>query len=207
MVPTPAVLGTSGLLCLFTVMAAPAAAQIETPFGPRGTLSMEVRGGLVAPTERFGEGEPGLTPEPGVAVGADIMFGLTPQVTAYAGYSWMRFDCAGEFCIGDAHFTSSGAAGGLKLTLPLGGTVLPWVRGGAILHKLRFRSDDVSAASGRPFGLDAGAGVDITLGSSVTLTPAVRYNRYTVNIELGPVGEVERTVSYGNLDLAFHFFL
>jgi hypothetical protein len=195
----------AALLALVFAIAEPAGAQ--APFGPRGALSVETRGGLAAPTEDFREGEPGLAPEPGVALGADLMVRLTPQIAAYGGFSWTMFDCDGALCAGNADFTSSGVAGGLKLTLPLEGTITPWLRGGALLHRLRFSNDAFSAESNRPLGLDAAAGVDIALGQRVSLTPALRYNRYTVDIDLGPVGEVERTVSFGNLDLAFHFYL
>lgn len=198
---------TPVFLALLAAFALPASALGQSLFGPRGLISVEARGGFTTPTEDFGDGEPGLNPEPGVIVGADLMVNLTRQITAYGGYSWTMFDCDGELCAGDADFRSSGIGGGLKLLLPTEGTVVPWVRAGALLHKLRFESDVFTATSNRPLGLDSGVGADIALGERASLTPAVRYNRYTIDIDLGPLGDTERTISFLTLDLGFHFHL
>lgn len=196
---------TSVFVTLLGAFVFPLAAEAQ--WDPRGVLSLEARGGFASPTEDFGDGDPGLEPEPGLTLGADLMVNLTPQVTAYGGFGWTRFDCEGALCTGDADFTSSGFDAGIKLLLPLGGTVQPWARAGALLHELKFENDEFSATSDRPFGLDSAVGADILLGERAALTPAVRYNRYTAEIDLGPLGSLERTVSFLNLDLGFHFHL
>jgi hypothetical protein len=199
----PSCAGVLTAAATLAVLGAPAAvsAQLEQ----RGDLSIEARGGFVMPTEDFSDGFPELAPNPGVTTGGSIMLRVTPQISVYGGGSWSRFDCNGELCFGTSHFTTWGPDAGLKLILPTRGTVTPWIRGGALYHRLEIRTAGISVSSDRSIGLDSAIGVDIALGARASLTPALRYGRYGVEVGIGEIGVVEEiTVSWGAIDLAIH---
>ncbi|HKK91960.1 MAG TPA: outer membrane beta-barrel protein [Longimicrobiales bacterium] len=160
-------------------------------------VSFEGRGALTFPTGDFGDAA-----EEGAAFGGDVFVNLNPNVSVYGGYQYEMFDCVG--CSGDG-FTASGFEAGAKFLLDRESGVLPWARVGAVLNKLDFEEGSFEAESDRSVGLQASVGVDIPLGETISFSPAVRYQAWTVDFEtLGGSIAAEQAVRSFSLDFGIH---
>lgn len=175
--------------------AALAAAAVAAASPAAAQLSLEVRGGAGAGS--YGATGAGFQPVPGTAGSAHLGYAFHPRLAAYAGYSNTGFGCVEGFCEGvDPTFTSSGLDAGVRFQLPAG----LWVRGGAVVHALKVDSPVQDESSDAAFGVGAGAGFTIPLGSRLALTPGVGYTRYTASM---PDGSDPVAVFTADLGLRF----
>jgi opacity protein-like surface antigen len=94
-----------------------------------------------------------------------------PAVSLYAGYSRSTFGEDG----GDGDATLSGFDVGARVEIPTPLIPIdPWVKAGAVFHKLDIDGED---ASDRETGYEIGAGVGFGLIPKVTLSPSVTYTK------------------------------
>lgn len=171
---------------MMTLALASAAAVVVAPAAASAQVSLEVRGGLQKPTGDFGDGVGG-----DAGFGGDVFFSVSPRLSIYGGYGIEKFDSDVE---------SSGFEAGAKFIFASPGSgVLPWVRGGAILHKLE-NGGLIQVESDRSLGIQAAAGVDIPLGNVLSFSPAVRYQTYTPDFD----GLDDGSVSFVSLDFGVH---
>jgi opacity protein-like surface antigen len=114
------------------------------------------------------------------------------------------FGCA--LCEGSDELMTQGFEGGAKILFTREGSILPWLKVGAIYHKAKFNVDGVEGESDWGFGFQAGGGVDIPLGNVLSFSPALRYQKYTATFE--PFGleflELDNDVSFLSLDMGLH---
>lgn len=174
-------------------LAAPAQAQFS-PF------SIEGRAGAAFPTGDIADGL-----NTGFSVGANVGYSVMPLLDLYAGYSFQRFgfDDDEEFGEVDADATDSGFSLGARLGLPAG-AISPWVFGGVLLHQVEIegRDGDVTASmtSDRSVGFEVGGGVALPIAPALSLTPAVRYRRYSTDFDFG--GETwSEDITYFTVDV------
>jgi opacity protein-like surface antigen len=141
-------------------------------------VTLEARGGLAFPTGDLGDGY-----GTGWNAGVDASIAFAPMLSIYGGYEYARFDAKGD---GDAQLTDSGLRAGVKVSVPIVGTVTgfsPYVLGGLIYDKAKFDGSlgelgDVSSESDRSLGFELGAGTGIGLGPLLAFTPEVRYRSF-----------------------------
>lgn len=180
-------------------------------------LSVEVRGGLGIPTGDFGEESDGAEIENGVGFGANLKYQFTPLLAAYAGYSRFEFGTDlgddPELSEVEVDVIDSGFNGGVQANfspmMALGG-MSPWLRGGAVYREVEFEAGDddvgVSVESDPALGFEVGGGLDYPLGQVISVTPGVRYVRYTPEFDDAiDAGEDEGDVSYFVADIGLQF--
>lgn len=148
-------------------------------------VSVDARMGVAIPTgavaERWGVGlEYGL----GAAVE------LTPRYALYAGYSYTFFDLDP---VDDLHAVDTGFAGGVTRAFPGTGRVVPWVRGGVLIHSLEIQGDALTGDDGG-LGFEAGGGIMIRHPHRRALRAnlGAGYRRYDARV----LGSDREAVSY-----------
>lgn len=183
------------VFCLFALPMAGVSAQ--------GRPAVEIRGGLTFPVGDFSD-PPGVAAESDAGFAADLIYPVSPRFSVYGGVGRELFGC--EQCDGNDKLRTTGLEAGVKLLFLREGSVLPWVKVGAIYHKATIRIDGVQGDSDWGLGFQAAAGADIPLGEVLSFAPALRYQTYTA--EFQPFGldflELKNDVSFLSLDLGLH---
>lgn len=180
------------LAALAALAAAPQAhAQMRIP------LAVEVRGGAGFPTGDFGD-----MVKTGYGFGVNGQFNVTPVIGVYAGYNRFEFDREGTVAdVADAKAIDSGLNAGVQATFaPMMGFAgaAPFLRGGAVYHRVNFATDGGDSKTDYGLGFEVGGGLDVPLGPTVSLTPGVRYIRYTP--EFGGT-KLDRDINYVAADV------
>ena len=157
---------TSAALALAAtaLFAGAANAQIPhiTPF------SFEARGGVAVPT-----GDLNDVAGPGLALNGNITYHFIPVVGVYAGYSVNKFsrDGAGDY-------QDNGAEVGLRVGIPTPLIPIdPWIKGGAVFHRLELSGAGTSDFNDSGVGFELGAGLGFGFGP-ISITPGVTYVSY-----------------------------
>ncbi len=121
----------------------------------------------------------------GVGAGADVRYRFIRNVSAYLGYSVLRFDIdqVDEIPIaeGDLNLTGRGYDAGLMARWTTTSAVSPWVRGGVLAHFLKYGGDAIgrnpeleSGEVDEGFGFEAGVGMDVRMGN-LDVTPGISF--------------------------------
>jgi hypothetical protein len=150
-----------------------------------GRWSVEGRIGSTLPTGDLTSAAYNQTS--GMAISADLMHTLRPNVSLFGGVGHHRFDCSG--CSRDV--SSTGVNGGVKFLLESNGRTVPWMRAGVAVNRAEVGNETGEWSP----GLDSGVGVDWSLNDRITLVPALRYNRYS---------DEALTLSYFTIDVGGH---
>jgi opacity protein-like surface antigen len=170
--------GTVLLVGLVALLAVPL--QAQTP------LSLEVRAGMGVPVGDFAEDN-----SPGIGLGGNLIYRMTPMIDLYAGYSWQQFGEQTEWeWDGTVQWSSSGFAAGARLHLLDMTGVRPWIGAGVIAKQLSLRvtwddelegpsSGTTTETTDYSIGFEVEAGLELPVGSRFSLTPAVGFRRYT----------------------------
>lgn len=149
------------------LIAMPAAAQ-------NSRVSVEGRMGAGMPAGELED----IGAESGLSLGADVMYNFSPGITGYAGLSHDRFGCDEDdpnAC--DDRLISSGFQTGLKFLLSSSSSSLPWLRAGLVGQDLDTGERETDLA----LGIEAGAGIDITVGENFLLVPAIQARGYSAD--------------------------
>ena len=167
----------SALLCIPLVFGAtiPAAGQLA---GRAGTpLLVEGRVFAGFPTGDFGEGD---DLETGVGFGVEAAYNVTPAIAVFAGYSRLRFGVEGG---GDFDFVDSGVNAGLRYTLPVVGSLVPYLRGGLVYHELEIDTPEGSFGTDYGLGFDIGGGLAVPLSPRFSIQPSISYVAYSPEVD------------------------
>lgn len=164
----------AGLLAVAAsaVFAGSAHAQIPniTPF------SVEVRGGAALPQGDFGEDL-----ETGYTFGGNVGFQAVPMLGFYAGYTRSSFGIEDNGEDG-SRITDQGFDAGVRFAIPTPLIPIdPFVKVGAIYHKLGIDGDGVDFEFDSELGFEVGAGLGFNILPKVQLTPAVTYSQFNVS--------------------------
>lgn len=167
----------SALLCISLVLGtvAPAAGQLA---GLAGTpLLIEGRVFAGFPTGDFGEGDDLDT---GLGFGVEAAYNVTPSLAVFAGYSRLRFGVEGE---GDFDLVDSGLDAGLRYTLPVVGSLRPYLRGGLVYHELEIDRPNGNSSTDYGLGFDIGGGLAVPLSPRFSIQPSISYVAYSSEVD------------------------
>jgi len=191
---------------LFCVTALGFLALPVRPVSAQSRPAVEIRGGLNLPVGDFSD-PPGVAAESDAGFAADLIVPVNPRFSVYGGIGRELFGCDG--CGGNDKLRTTGLEAGLKFLFRREGSVLPWLKAGAIYHKMTIRVDGVEGDSDWGLGFQAAAGADIPLGAVLSFSPALRYQTYTAKFQ--PFGldflAPRNDVSFLSLDLGLHIHL
>lgn len=179
----------------FMTLAAVTGLALTLPAAAQGQFSAEVRGSLNNPVGDFGD-----VADMGGGVGVDLIYNLTPRFSLYGGWSGAWFQC--DLCEDGEEPRTSGFEGGVKLLFAREEGILPWLRVGVIANQLQQDVGPVEVTSDREVGFQLSGGVDIPLNHMFSLSPAVRYQAFDADFDVGTV-----SVQQVALDVGLHLHL
>lgn len=164
-------------------------------------LVLEVRGGGAIPVSSFANGSrvgEGGAAAPSFGV-AFVMAGQGRRAL-YGGFSQHRFGCEAAGCAADGEYVATGFDVGFRFDLRSTGSLVPWVRLGAVTTRVEMPALPGAQGGISKLGIggEAGVGLYVGVSSPVALVPGVRLT--AVNTEL-PGGELLR-MRYVVLDVA-----
>jgi len=169
-------------------------------------LVIEMRGGVATPVGSFSDGTaPGEGATSGVSMGLDLAFSGSGRRTFYVGFSQHRFACEAGGCTSGGEFVATGFDAGFRFNLLTRGTVIPWLRVGAVTSRVESPGLDTSAPGlgGTGYGGEVGVGVYLGAWSSVAFNPGVRLTRVNTDLPGDVVLRMRYVVADLGLSLAF----
>ena len=104
----------------------------------------------------------------------------------YAGWGWNKFGSDKSFMGNNMDFEETGYVFGLQFKHPISNTQLSYyVRGGALYNHIEIENEDgdILKDSGHELGWQAAAGIDIPLGKNWRLTPGVKFNSLSCDVD------------------------
>ena len=149
-------------------------------------LSLEVRGGANFPVGEFADEEGGVEAESNLSFGVDAIYRFAERFSFFGGFSRSMYDCG--VCGTDDDLNTMGAEAGLMVQFferfPW---LQPWVRVGAIYHRLELdiyapTIADESVESDWNFGFQFAGGFDIPVTDYLSFTPMARVQTYSVDM-------------------------
>jgi hypothetical protein len=181
--------------------------EAQTPI----TFAVEGRGAFAIPTGEWTD-EDGIGNGYGFGANAQVGYGA---FAIYAGWENFIFglddDGLDEDVDANAHDT--GFRAGLMGSFPVADDVMSiFANAGIIYNTLTTRVGDDTGSfefeSDNALGWEAGAGVLVPLGQSLSFTPAVRYRSHPAEFEaFSELGGAETTVGYVVVDVGLRFGL
>lgn len=153
-------------------VAAPVAVQ-----GQASPLVLELHGGAAFPVSSFANGALlGEGVAPAASMGVDLAFSGSGWRTFYVGFSQHRFGCEDAGCGAGLNYVATGFDLGFRFNIRSTGSVVPWIRLGAVTTRVEVPSfagvqEGVSALG---VGGEVGIGLYIGVSSPVALVPGIR---------------------------------
>jgi len=186
-----------------TLAASPLAAQ-SISIGLRGTGSVPT--GTFSQDQTSANGAVIEGAKNGFGYGLDAGIGVGP-IGIYAGFDHVQFDCQTTTCSTDGKYTLQGVTAGVKLSVPTGTILRPFVKGGVTFNDLQGgyggSSTNVLTTDKTP-GYEVGVGADITMLGIISFTPQARYIGQQLKANLPGVNAPAATgsgVNYLSFDL------
>ena len=170
--------------------------------GQAAPLVVEVRGGVAVPVGSFADGNAlGEGTSQGASMGLDLAFSGSGRRTFYVGFSQHRFACGDAGCLSGGRYVATGFNAGFRFALITRGSVIPWVRVGAVTSQVESPGLGPSAEGVGKVGFGGEAGLGLYLGawSSVALNPGVRLTRVVTKLP----GGTDLNMRYVVADLGF----
>ena len=163
-------------ICLFTATAS-FAQQSPKRFG------FELNGGASMATSK-----PGNTKlNPGLGFEGIFQYRFMPHTSAYAGWGWNRLGADNSFAGADVCFEETGYVFGLEFKHPIGTNPLSYYfrAGGLYNHiEIEHAAGDIIGDTGHGLGFQLAAGIDISLGKNWSLTPGIKFNALSRDLEM-----------------------
>jgi opacity protein-like surface antigen len=178
------VITTLVLTILFTTQAM---AQ-EKRFG------FELSGGASFATAKLN----GTSLNPGLGFEGIFHYQFMPHTGIYGGWGWNKFGADDSFAGSDVCFEETGYVLGVQYKHTFGNSPVSYfLRAGGLYNHIEIENTegDIIADSGHGLGWQLSGGVDVNLGKNWSLTPGVKFNALSRDIDL------EGTTS--NLDLRY----
>ena len=142
-------------------------------------LSFEIRGGLNRPIGDFrdagGRGD--------ASFGVDVFFDVTGDLALYAGWGRDQLSC--ETCAVGEGVDSQGFELGALYAFPMEGPWRPWLKAGGMRYEADAELPARTPASGGGIGFQLGAGVIFPLGDVLSVSPGIRFQRFTPDADVG----------------------
>ena len=110
-----------------------------------------------------------------------------PHLGVYAGWGYNAFSAENSFAGNEIDFEETGYVFGLQFKHPIGiSPVSYYVRAGALYNHIELENTDgkIIGDTGHGFGWQAAGGVDIPLGRNWSLTPGVKFNSLSGDVNM-----------------------
>lgn len=110
-----------------------------------------------------------------------------PRLGVYAGWGYNAFSAESSFAGNETDFEETGYVFGLQFKHPIGiSPVSYYVRAGGLYNHIEIENTDgdIIGDTGHGFGWQAAGGVDIPLGRNWSLTPGLKFNSLSGDVNM-----------------------
>lgn len=145
-------------------------------------FGVEVSTGASVATQKLG----GSTLNPGVGFEGILHYRFMPHTGVYGGWGWNKFGADESFAGNDVNFEETGYVFGLQFKHPIKNAPMSYYfRGGALYNHIEIENEDgdILEDSGHELGWQLAAGIDINLGKNWSLTPGVKFNSLSCDVD------------------------
>ncbi len=169
-------------------------------------LVLEIQGGASIPVGSLRSGSgPAEGTSAGPSFGVDFALSGSGRRTTFVGFSQHRFGCGAAGCASGGQYVATGLDVGTRVSLFTLGSVIPWIRLGAVTTRVEMPATAMtpSGVSSLGFGGDLGFGVFLGASRAIALNPAVRFTAVNSGLPGGGVLRMRYLVADLSLVLAF----
>jgi opacity protein-like surface antigen len=170
--------GLFALLVLALLSNSSIAQENEKRFG------FELSGGASMATSKPGD----TKLNPGFGIEGIFHYRFMPHLGVYGGWGWNKLAANYSFAGSDVCFEETGYVFGLQFKHPIGSLPLSYyLRAGGLYNHIEVENadGDIIGDTGHGFGFQLAAGVDYSLGKNWSLTPGVKFNSLSRDLEMG----------------------
>ncbi|MDF1547921.1 MAG: porin family protein [Bacteroidales bacterium] len=117
-----------------------------------------------------------------------LHYRFMPHTGVYAGWGYNKFSAENSFAGNNADFEETGYVFGLQFKHEFGASPLAYyLRAGALYNHIEIENNegDIIEDTGHGFGFQLAGGIDIPLGSNWSLTPGVKFNSLSRDLDAG----------------------
>jgi hypothetical protein len=146
-------------------------------------FGFEVSGGASFATSNLG----GANLQLGFGGEGIFHYRFMPHLGVYAGWGYNAFSSENSFAGNEIDFEETGYVFGLQFKHPIGiSPVSYYVRAGGLYNHIEIENTDgdIIGDTGHGFGWQAAGGVDIPLGRNWSLTPGVKFNSLSGDVNM-----------------------
>lgn len=170
---------TKGLIALFMLVAmslSSFAQENSKHFG------FELSSGVSIATDKLAES----TLNPGFGFEGILHYRFMQHFGVFAGWGWNRFGANESFAGNDVCFEETGYVYGFQFKHPI--QTMPisyYLRAGGLYNHIEIENadGDIIGDTGHGFGLQFAAGIDYSIGKNWSITPGVKYNSLSRDVE------------------------
>ncbi len=122
----------------------------------------------------------------GVGIEGIFHYRFMPYTGVYAGWGWNKFSSDNSFAGLNADFEETGYVFGLQFKHPIGSLPLSYyVRAAGLYNHIEIENEegDIMYDSGHGMGWQLAGGLDVDLGKNWSLTPGIKFNSLSRDIE------------------------
>jgi len=145
-------------------------------------FGFELSSGASFATSKPGEAEL----NPGVGFEGIFHYRFMEYTGIYGGWGWNRFGADNSFAGNDVCFEETGYVFGLQFKRPFGKSAISYYfRAGGLYNHIEVENTngDITHDSGHGLGWQLAGGIDIRLGETWSLTPGVKFNSLSSDVE------------------------
>jgi hypothetical protein len=146
-------------------------------------IGFELGGGLSLATSEPGD----ASLNAGFGFEGILHYQFMPHTGIYAGWGWNRFGADNSFAGNDVCFEETGYVFGLQFKHPIRTLPLSWyMRAGGLYNHIEIENaaGDIIGDTGHSLGFQLAVGIDLPLGNSWSITPGLKYNYLSTDIEM-----------------------
>lgn len=167
--------------------------------------SFELRPGVNVATKKIGS----VNLKTGFGLEGAFAYRFTPNLGAYAGWSWNKFGSKEAFAGSKVDFEETGYLFGLQFIHPIEKSIVSYMlKGGGIYNHIETEnsSGKIINDTGHGLGWQIGGGLTIPLNERWLLTPEIRYRSLSRNINIGDTKTaVDLNYISAGVGLSFNF--
>lgn len=144
-------------------------------------FGFELSSGMSVATKKLG----GSTVNPGLGFEGIFHYRVLAHTGIYLGWGWNKFGADESFLGNDRDFEETGYVFGVQFKHPLGERKTSYyLRAGGLYNHIEIENGgDVTHNSGHGLGWQLAGGVAVNLGNNWSLTPGVKFNSLSRDVE------------------------
>ena len=146
-------------------------------------FGIELNGGPSFATKKLGDADL----KTGMGFEGIFHYRFMPHLGIYTGWGWNGFSSKKSFAGTNTDFDETGYVLGLQFCHPIEkSSISYYLRMGALYNHIELENEegDNLGDTGHGFGLQLAGGIDLPLGSNWSLTPGVKFNYLSGDIEI-----------------------